>query len=32
MEYEHIVHSFEPVYDKDSEILILGTLSKILTA
>lgn len=26
MEYEHIVHSFEPVYDKDSEILILGTL------
>ena len=25
MEYEHIVHSFEPVYDKDSEILILGT-------
>lgn len=26
MEYEHIVHSFEPVYDKASEILILGTL------
>ena len=22
MEYEHIVHSFELVYDKDSEILI----------
>ena len=25
MEYEHIVHSFEPVHDKASEILILGT-------
>ena len=29
MEYEHIVHSFEPVYDKDSEILILGTLPSV---
>ena len=29
MEYEHIVHSFEPVYDKDSEILRLGTLPSV---
>lgn len=29
MEYEHIVHSFELVYDKDSEILILGTLPSV---
>lgn len=29
MEYGHIVHSFEPVYDKDSEILILGTLPSV---
>ena len=29
MEYEHIVHSFEPVYDKASEILILGTLLSV---
>lgn len=29
MEYEHIVHSFEPVYDKNSEILILGTLPSV---
>ena len=29
MEYAHIVHSFEPVYDKDSEILILGTLPSV---
>ena len=29
MEYEHIVHSFEPMYDKDSEILILGTLPSV---
>lgn len=29
MEYEHIVHSFEPVYDEDSEILILGTLPSV---
>ncbi len=29
MEYEHIVHSFEPVYDKHSEILILGTLPSV---
>lgn len=29
MEYEHIVHLFEPVYDKDSEILILGTLPSV---
>ena len=28
-EYEHIVHSFEPVYDKASEILILGTLPSV---
>ena len=29
MEYEHIVHSFEPVSDKDSEVLILGTLPSV---
>lgn len=29
MEYEHIVHSFEPVYNKASEILILGTLPSV---
>ena len=29
MEYAHIVHSFAPVYDKDSEILILGTLPSV---
>ncbi len=29
MEYEHIVHLFEPVYDKHSEILILGTLPSV---
>ena len=29
MEYEHIIHSFEPVYDKDSKILILGTLPSV---
>ena len=23
---EHVKHTFEPVFDKDSEILILGTL------
>lgn len=29
MEYEHITHSFEPVYDKNSSILILGTLPSV---
>lgn len=29
MEYEHIVHAFEPVYDKNSQILILGTLPSV---
>ena len=29
MEYEHITHSFEPVYNEDSEILILGTLPSV---
>lgn len=29
MEYEHVVHSFEPVYDSDSKILILGTLPSV---
>ena len=24
-EYEHIVHTFEPVYDKNSKVLILAT-------
>ena len=31
MEYEHIVHSFEPVYDKASEILIqIGKLCALI--
>lgn len=29
MEYEHVVHSFEPVYNSDSKILILGTLPSV---
>lgn len=29
MEYEHITHSFEPVYDENSRILILGTLPSV---
>lgn len=29
MEYEHVVHSFEPVYNTDSKILILGTLPSV---
>ena len=28
MEYEKIEHTFEPVYDEYSEILILGTLNR----
>ena len=29
MEYEHITHAFEPVYDRNSKILILGTLPSV---
>ena len=29
MEYEHIIHPFEPVYDEKSEILILGSLPSV---
>lgn len=29
MEYEHITHSFEPIYNEDSKILILGTLPSV---
>ena len=29
MEYEHIEHIFAPVYDADSEVLILGTLPSV---
>lgn len=29
MEYEHITHSFGPVYDENSRILILGTLPSV---
>ena len=29
MEYEHIVHSFEPIFDSASQILILGTLPSV---
>lgn len=28
-EYQHIKHTFEPVYDKDSKILILGSLPSV---
>lgn len=29
MEYQHIRHEFDPVYDRNSEILILGTLPSV---
>lgn len=29
MTYEHIVHPFEPVFDENSEILILGSLPSV---
>lgn len=29
MEYEHIEHPFSPVYNRDSRILILGTLPSV---
>ena len=29
MEYKHIVHGFEPVYDENSRILILGSLPSV---
>lgn len=29
MEYEHIEHTFAPVYDANSEVLILGTLPSV---
>ena len=29
MEYEHIVHPFPPLFDEDSEILILGSLPSV---
>ena len=28
-EYQHIYHTFEPVYDKDSKILILGSFPSV---
>ncbi len=28
-EYTHIIHTFEPVFDKDSKILILGSLPSV---
>ena len=28
-EYEHVKHTFEPVYDKNSRILILGSLPSV---
>lgn len=28
-EYQHVKHEFEPVFDKDSRILILGTLPSV---
>lgn len=28
-EYEHIVHTFEPVYDENSRVLILGSLPSV---
>ena len=29
MEYEHIVHGFEPIYDQHSRVLILGSLPSV---
>lgn len=29
--YEHIVHGFEPVFDADSKILILGSLPSVMS-
>lgn len=29
MDYQHIRHEFDPVYDRNSEILILGTLPSV---
>ena len=29
MDYQHVVHPFEPVYDENSEILILGTFPSV---
>ena len=29
MEYTHVVHTFEPVYDSNSEILILGSFPSV---
>ncbi len=29
MEYEHVVHGFDPVFDKNSRILVLGSLPSV---
>ena len=29
MEYTHVIHTFEPVFDQDSKILILGSLPSV---
>lgn len=29
MELEHVIHTFEPVYDKETEILILGSFPSV---
>ena len=29
MEYQHVIHGFEPVFDKNSRILILGSLPSV---
>ena len=29
MQYEHITHTFDPVFDSNSEILILGTFPSV---
>lgn len=29
MEYQHVIHPFEPIYDEESRVLILGSLPSV---